>query len=107
MRKSALEENLWMYFKQSGLPMPQREYYFAMPRKWRFDFAYPVSKIAIEVEGGIWVQGRHSRGSGMLKDMEKYNEAAKRGWRVLRYASNNLRNAVEDVREILNVISPR
>lgn len=38
----------------------------------------------MEQEGGVFIRGRHSRGVGMVKDMEKYGEAAVLGWRVLR-----------------------
>lgn len=72
------------YFVQSGLPRPEIEFQFLKTRKWRFDFAWPQRGIALEVEGGIWTGGRHSRGAGMAKDMEKYNTAALRGWMVLR-----------------------
>ena len=74
---------LW---KAMGLPVPVPEFRFAAPRKWRFDFAWPEKKIALEVEGGIWTRGRHTRGSGFLKDMEKYNAAGKLGWRVFRFS---------------------
>jgi very-short-patch-repair endonuclease len=70
--------------KMAGLPKPQEEVQFAAPRKWRFDFAWPELRIALEVEGGIWTNGRHSRGSGMKRDMEKYNTAASMGWLVFR-----------------------
>ena len=70
--------------RREGLPEPVREYAFATPRRWRFDFAWPEAKVALEVEGGVWTQGRHTRGSGFLKDVEKYNEAVRRGWRVFR-----------------------
>lgn len=63
---------------------PEREFYFAKPRQWRFDFAFPAIKLAIEIEGGTWSGGRHSRGSGYDKDCEKYSEAAILGWRVIR-----------------------
>lgn len=66
---------------------PEREFYFAKPRQWRFDFAFPAIKLAIEIEGGTWSGGRHSRGSGMETDMEKYNTAAMLGWHVLRYST--------------------
>lgn len=72
------------YFAQSGLPPFVTEHQFHPERKWRFDFAFLAQKIALEVEGGIWIAGGHSRGSGVKKDMEKYNAATQLGWRVLR-----------------------
>jgi len=68
-----------------GLPLPVAEYCFALPnRKWRFDWAWPTQLIALEIEGGVWTKGRHTRGGGFLKDVKKYNAAACLGWRVLR-----------------------
>lgn len=78
------------YWKECGLPDPTPELVFAPPRKWRFDFAWVGQCVALEVEGGIWTGGRHTRGSGFTKDMEKYNEAAARGWRVIRVAPERL-----------------
>lgn len=70
----------------AALPEPVAEFVFAKPRKWRFDFAWPKvePKLALEVEGGVFIAGRHSRGAGMVKDMEKYNTAVLAGWRILR-----------------------
>ena len=78
--------------KENRLPEPLVEFAFAAPgRKWRFDYAWPKNgHIALEVEGGIFVMGRHSRGAGMLKDMEKYNRAAVLGWSVLRVVPSGL-----------------
>ena len=67
----------------AGLPEPEPEYRFAPPRRWRFDWAWPDRKVAIEVQGGLFIQGRHSRGAALLKEHEKLNEAAAQGWRVL------------------------
>jgi hypothetical protein len=60
------------------------EYSFHKKRKWRFDFANIKHKIAVEIEGGVWTGGRHTRGSGFLKDMEKYNTATSLGWKIIR-----------------------
>ena len=70
------------------LQMPVSEFRFDPSRRWRFDFAWPDKKIAVECEGGIWSGGRHTRGSGYQKDLEKYNSAALQGWSVFRFDSN-------------------
>lgn len=67
-----------------------REYKFHPVRRWRFDYAIPSHKVAIEVEGGVWTQGRHTRPKGFLGDMEKYNTATALGWRVLRVTPDTL-----------------
>ena len=84
------------------LPEPTREYRFAPPRRWRFDYAWPLHRVAVEQEGGAWTRGRHTRGSGYVKDMEKYNAAVLAGWRVLRYTPQQLSSgeAVEDLKQV-------
>lgn len=78
------------------------EYRFC-ERRWRFDHAIPEHKIAIEVEGGIWTGGRHTRGAGYIKDMEKYNRATVEGWRVLRYTPTQFKNLawLDDVNKLM------
>lgn len=66
---------------------PVREYRFHHERMWRFDFAFIEQKIAVEIEGGVYSFGRHSRGKGNEADMDKYNQATILGWRVLRYST--------------------
>jgi hypothetical protein len=71
---------------------PVAEYRFHPQRRWRFDFAWPEKWLALEIEGGLWVNGRHSRGSGAIADLEKYSEAAILGWRILYATPAQLRN---------------
>jgi len=78
------------WFEQMGLPKPDAEYRFHPSRRWRFDYAWPQKRIALEVEGGIWIQGRHVRGYGYEKDIEKYNQAQLLGWIVLRTVPRKL-----------------
>lgn len=66
-----------------------REHRFC-ERMWRFDYAIPSLKIAIEVEGGVWTGGRHTRPQGFIGDMEKYNRATAMGWKVLRFMPERL-----------------
>jgi hypothetical protein len=68
------------------------EYVFAPPRMWRFDYARPDAKVAVEIEGGTWVRGRHVTGAGYSRDAEKYNVAQLRGWIVIRLTSDMLRS---------------
>ena len=78
--------------KVSGLPDPTRELRFAPPRRWRFDFAWPDLMVALEVDGGTWTRGRHSRPGGFEADCEKLNAAASLGWRVLRVTGDMVRD---------------
>jgi very-short-patch-repair endonuclease len=66
------------------------EYRFHPQRRWRFDFAVPALKIAVEIEGGAWVHGRHNRGKGYINDMEKYNHAQLLGWKVFRFTPSQI-----------------
>ena len=67
---------------------PVRELQFHPDRKWRFDFAFVPEKLAVEIEGGLFVGGGHSRGKGYESNLEKYNQAVLMGWRVLRYSTD-------------------
>lgn len=67
-----------------------KEYKFHPERKWRFDYAVPEYRIALEVEGGVWTSGRHTRPQGFLGDIEKYNTATLMGWRVFRTTPTEL-----------------
>ena len=67
-----------------------KELKFHPTRKWRFDYAIPAHKIAVEVEGGVWTGGRHTSPKGFLNDIEKYNTATLMGWRVFRTTPDEL-----------------
>jgi very-short-patch-repair endonuclease len=73
----------WALWRAYGLPEPIPEHRFHPVRKWRFDYAWPDRKVALEIQGGLFVQGRHSRGAALVKEFEKLNTAAAMGWRVL------------------------
>lgn len=92
----------------AGLPQPVREHAFALPaRRWRFDFAWVDGMVALEVEGGAFAGGAHTRGAHFRSDCEKYNEATRRGWRVLRCLPEQLNRlaTVDLVRDVLALAS--
>jgi very-short-patch-repair endonuclease len=103
--KQNLEDHFLFQIKALGVPEPIREHRFMAPtRQFRFDFAWPDQKIAVEVEGGTFSKGksRHTTGSGFHNDAIKYNYAVLYGWRVLRgdvkmVESGELVNALERV----------
>jgi hypothetical protein len=56
--------DLWKYY-YPHLDL-EAEYQFLEGRKFRFDFAHPESKTAIEINGGRWFKSGHSSGNGFI-----------------------------------------
>ena len=75
---------------QSGLARPTPEYQFLGDRRFMFDYAWVDKRIALEVEGGIFIRGAHGSVGGILRDIEKYDLAAVTGWIVLRVVAEDL-----------------
>lgn len=92
MAQSKLEGIAALHIKVAKLPDPVMEYVFHETRKWRFDFAWPDLKVALEVEGGTWSNGRHTRGKGFADDCEKYAEACIDGWQVIRATGDQIKD---------------
>lgn len=101
---SDLEDTLIFQLHAMGAPEPTREHRFHDTRKWRYDLAWIDKKIAVEVEGGVYIQGRHSRGAGMEADCDKYNAAQRLGWKVYRYTAKKIKSgeAAQEIMEALN-----
>ena len=77
---------------QSSVPSYTTEHVFSPPRRWRFDIAWPEHMLALEIEGGVHLRGRHTRPIGYQNDCEKYNNATLLGWRVLRVTAKHVMN---------------
>ena len=105
MMSSSLERILLSHCRAAGIEEPVREHLFHQDRKWRFDFAWPDFMIALEVEGGTWVNGRHNRPRGYESDAEKYNAAMVAGWSVLRATGAMVRSgrALETIARMISV----
>lgn len=85
--------------KLIGLPF-EKEYVFHPTRKWRADWAIPELKVLVEYEGLFSEKSGHTTINGFIKDCEKYREAAKLGWKVLRYTQKCYTKLSEDINEI-------
>lgn len=98
----SLEAEFDLAWRAVGGPPLEREVTFAPPRRWRFDFAHRAARVAIELDGGAWIQGRHVRPIGFLRDLEKLNTAALRGWIVFRLTRELLTPAwLEPIRDLI------
>lgn len=85
-------EELWA---RLGGPALTPEFRFTKERRWRFDYALPAAKIAIEIEGGIFKRQGHASPKGYIKDCRKYNAAVADGWALFRLAAGMMSD--EDV----------
>ena len=92
-------EHLWQTWDGPELT---KEYRFHPHRRWRADYALPAAKVLIELEGGIYSGGRHSRAGGYLADCEKYNAASMLGYVVLRLGTGQVDH--QHVTEIIDWI---
>ena len=85
--ESPLERQFADLWQMIGGPELEREFRFEPMRRWRADFAHLASRTLIEIEGGLYQQGRHNRAHGYQADCEKYNWATMTGWGVIRLTS--------------------
>ena len=88
-----LELALLQQIRAAKLPEPERQFRFHPTRRWRADFAWHLGlNVILEVDGGTWSGGRHTRGSGYAADCEKVNEAAILGYAVLRVTGDHIKS---------------
>lgn len=94
--KDDMELILMALEKSKAIPKYTKEFRFS-DRKYRFDYAFPEYKLAIEYEGLISEKSGHTTLKGYTKDCDKYNSATLLGWKILRYTALNYRNIAQDV----------
>lgn len=118
-KSSDLEDmfaDLWAQFGDG--PTPIRELLFIPGRRFRLDFAWPESRVGVELEGAtlgrpvkchkcgtlararkgdgslggqLRVGGAHSTGEGVQRDCQKNNLALSQGWAILRFTSKDVK----------------
>ena len=101
---SKLEQRFALMWRSMNGPALEREFRFHPTRKWRADFAHLPSRPLIEIEGGIWIRGRHTTPRGFTADAEKYLEAALAGWRVLRLVDQQIKAPM--IQRIISLCTP-
>lgn len=90
---SSLEARLLLQLRALRLPEPDREVELIPGRKFRWDFAWPAHRLAVEVQGGEWMaKGGHNSGRGIQRDAEKAALATLAGWRQLSVTGSMVRS---------------
>jgi hypothetical protein len=95
-----------------GLPMPvgrgfgtDRQFQFAkqLERRFTVDYAWPIQRLLVEVQGGLWIGGAHARGWGVERDCEKAQLMAVLGYTLIPVTEKDIRSgrALELIRLVL------
>jgi len=93
--------NLLIWSQENTTPL-EEEYVFHPERGWQFDWCLPGLMIAIEYEGGIFMQkSGHTNLKGIKRDIEKYNAAQVLGWRVVRIHAHNYKTVITEIKKLL------
>jgi very-short-patch-repair endonuclease len=105
MSSQPFNEAEWILEKQceaDGIEIV-REYRFDAKRRYRLDIAVPERKVGLEIEGGLFSKGAHSRPVGIIRDMAKGNLLVFLGWKVLRYTPLQVRqgDAIAGLKQLL------
>ena len=96
------EDDFALHLRLNGIEF-EREYRFHSKRRWRADF-FIEPNILVEIEGGVFVKGRHTRGAAFVADCEKYNTATAMGFRVFRFVPDKHVDtliALETIQQVL------
>lgn len=92
MTQSALESQLSFQIRCVGLPEPVMQYRLTeSKRRYAWDFAWPVERLLVDVQGAIWVDHKgHNSGTGVTRDCTKLNLATLAGYRCLLVTGNQI-----------------
>lgn len=91
-----------LIWKIHGIVIPELQYQFHPDRRWRFDYSWPGNHVAVEINGGVWIYGRHNRAKSYIADLEKINTAQCLNWIVLQYIPQKI-----DFNQIRQVLQQR
>jgi very-short-patch-repair endonuclease len=110
---SKLETLLASHIHAAGLPVPEREARLIPNRRYRADFYFHDAErgagLVVEVQGGTFRGGRHTRGAGYESDCEKLALLTLLGYRVLWVTGRQVRSgqALRWIQEALAARAPR
>lgn len=88
MSKTILEDKFAEALTNAGISF-QRWCHLIQNRRFESDFFLPPT-LVVEIEGGVWINGRHNRPGGFISDVEKYNLYTANGLQLLRFTGKDL-----------------
>lgn len=93
-QRSEWEDKFAWQVKQAGIVQPVRQYPFAkcISRLYKADFLWPDERVLVEIQGGIFVNGRHNHGAGYENDLERNSLAAALGLKVLQFSPRHVKS---------------
>jgi very-short-patch-repair endonuclease len=95
-QKARFEDLFGFQLAAEKAPAVERQFRFAaeLGRQFRWDFAWPDRKLAVEIQGGIWKRGggAHSHPTDILRNMRKYNAGTALGWRLLQFSTDEVKS---------------
>jgi hypothetical protein len=105
-RRERLESELALQLRAHRLDAGMcRQYRPFAEIGYLFDFAWPDldPQVFVEVQGGIWTAGAHTRPQGVLRDMDKANRANLAGACLLQVSADDIKSgrAIELIRQAL------
>jgi very-short-patch-repair endonuclease len=109
-KRDRLEDLFIKYFqelKPEGVPLPERQYKILPDRKFRWDFAWPddTVRLAIEIQGGSYMGGKHNTAKGQAADYEKHNLATLAGYRILYFNTEMLKDPASCAETVIDMIA--
>jgi len=96
------EELLAIHLTELDIPF-KREIKLVEGRRFRWDFV--ISDLAIELQGGVWTAGKHTRGKGYQNDCIKMRLAIMAGYKPVHFVTGEVMDgtAIKWITEYLPV----
>ena len=99
VQSSHAEDELAKVLRAAKVVGWRRQHKYVPGRKFQADFAFPLQKLLVEVDGGIYSRRAHGSVTGIIADMKRSNIAAISGWRVMRFRPDEILKQPEEVVE--------
>lgn len=92
-KRTPIEDAMAKALREANINSFHRNCNFIEGRRFQADFWWPRLKLALEVDGGVWMnKSGHTSGTGYTSDRERDVEALLQGIITVRYTSDQVRS---------------